>query len=122
MSPRDGLNLNLLASLIALRHLTQDGVENTAVAVVLDLNRRVQANLGLKRRNSSIGGFGLNAHPLQRFDLIVDGDAEGFVPSEAQRFVRFTSLKVRGSTPMPTKFDRWMRSNEVAITALTPRR
>ena len=32
------------------------------------------------------------------------------------------SLKVSGSTPMPTRFERWMRSKLSAITALTPRR
>ena len=27
-----------------------------------------------------------------------------------------------GSTPMPTRFDRWIRSNDSAITAFTPSR
>ena len=31
------------------------------------------------------------------------------------------SLKVSGSTPMPTRFERWMRSKLSAITAFTPR-
>ncbi|MNT58338.1 hypothetical protein D3C72_1957660 [compost metagenome] len=32
------------------------------------------------------------------------------------------SLNCRGSTPMPTRLERWMRSKLSAITALTPSR
>ena len=30
------------------------------------------------------------------------------------------SMNCSGKTPMPTRFERWMRSNDLAMTARTP--
>ena len=50
------------------------------------------------------------------------GDVEALVcrsmPSEATESL---PLNWQGSTPMPTRLERWMRSKLCAITALTPR-
>ncbi|MNV84532.1 hypothetical protein D3C71_1784110 [compost metagenome] len=32
------------------------------------------------------------------------------------------SSKTKGTTPIPTRFERWIRSKDCAMTALTPRR
>ena len=42
------------------------------------------------------------------------------LPSSSSDLRVMPSLKVSGSTPMPTRFERWMRSKLSAITALTP--
>jgi hypothetical protein len=48
------------------------------------------------------------------------GDVERLGAVELQGLAVVPSLNCSGSTPMPTRFERWMRSKLSAITALTP--
>jgi hypothetical protein len=43
-------------------------------------------------------------------------------PSRPRLAADWPSRKQSGSTPMPTRFERWMRSKLSAITAFTPSR
>jgi hypothetical protein len=43
-------------------------------------------------------------------------------PSRPSDWRDCPSANVTGSTPIPTRLERWMRSNDSAITAETPRR
>jgi hypothetical protein len=44
------------------------------------------------------------------------------VALQAERLPALPAWKVSGTTPMPTRFERWMRSKLWAMTARTPRR
>jgi hypothetical protein len=49
--------------------------------------------------------------------LTVEVDVEGLLAVRPRRR-RSPSMKHSGSTPMPTRFERWMRSNDSEMTAL----
>ena len=48
------------------------------------------------------------------------GDGEGLLAGEAQRVAVCPSGNCSGSTPMPIRLERWMRSKDSAMTARTP--
>jgi hypothetical protein len=44
------------------------------------------------------------------------------VPSSPSESALSPAGNCSGTTPMPMRFERWMRSNDSVMTALTPRR
>jgi hypothetical protein len=94
----------------------------SAVAVVLDLVRRIHAALDAGPRHAAIdtGDDHLQLHA--RPQLLDAEDVHRLVAAQAQRLPGFAGRNTSGSTPMPTRFERWMRSKLSTTTAFTPSR
>ena len=82
------LIFNLLDSCGGLSHLTENRVQDAAVAVVFNLHRCIKANLRLERRGGPVASVGRDGHPLKRLNIIAEWDAEGFVAGQPQLLFR----------------------------------
>ncbi len=54
--------------------------------------------------------------------LSVTGMSKVSVPSSPSDVASWPFWKFSGSTPMPTRFERWILSNDLEMTAFTPSR
>ena len=106
---------------LARQHLAEHHLQDAAVPEVLDLGRPVDphGHLELDRRTVL----------LRRRDLrgLLRRDAAGeprianvSVPSRPSEAAESPSAYCSGRMPIPTRFDRWIRSNDSAIAARTP--
>ena len=70
------------------------------------------------------GGGDLGGERLARLEVAREpADGDGLVALQAERLAHDVSpSNTSGTTPMPTRFERWMRSKLWAITARTPSR
>ena len=109
-----------LRGLAASGELPQHVVQNAAVAVVVELLGRVDAQPRLELRRlaalrrarprSTVFGGAASRPTMSNVSLPVSPRLCAFSPS----------LNCSGSTPMPMRLERWMRSKLSAMTALTP--
>jgi hypothetical protein len=68
----------------------------------------------------SVGAGDVDGDHLARAQAGDILDRDRLVPVEAERLRSVPSANCSGSTPMPTRFERWMRSKLSVITARTP--
>ena len=107
--------------------LPQDVGQDAAVLVVVDLDRRVDADAGARTlcvdsvlaadRQSTL--LARSEMPAREAHEIVEGLACRRASASPRSSLRETGS---GSTPMPTRLERWMRSKLCATTAFTPSR
>ena len=104
--------------------LAEHGLQDAAVAVVVEFDRRVDADLGGETRCRAVGAGG--ARPSASAPGCSRRPGRGCRTSP-RRSGRATARSgpcgnSSGSTPMPTRLLRWIRSKLAAITARTPSR
>ena len=82
------------------------------MAVVLDLVRRVDARHGLELLHLPVGRRGAHGDALAGPEAGGEAlDVVGLLPGQAERRARSApGRNCSGSTPMPTRLLRWMRS------------
>ena len=102
--------------------LPQHEGQDPAVPVVVDLDRRVDPEPQGRLRLASVRAADRERDLLPRAEACLRGPrrsnvSEPSIPSDARST---PSGNCRGSTPMPTRFERWMRSKLCATTARTP--
>ena len=73
-------------SISVLQHLPQDGLQDAAVAVVLDLDRRIDAAGGQRTRLSSPSlGRHADLQLLPGLEVVADRDVERLFAGQAER-------------------------------------
>ncbi len=83
---------------------------------VLALARRVEPDAG-----AELLAVGADGH-LARLGVVDPEDRELLAPGEPERLAALAGRNWSGSTPIISRFERWIRSYDSAITARTPSR
>src|SRR6185312_3733383 len=100
------------------REVAQDVVQNAAVLEVLDLLGSIDAAGQGDLLRSAVaamdGHRDVHARPQAALDA---AHVEALVAGEVQRLAGHAVLELQLSTPMPTRFERWMRSKVSHTTA-----
>src|SRR5262245_18877672 len=85
---------------LSLHQLPQHGLEDAAVPVVLDLDRRVEARHRLEAQDRSVLAAGVNRHLLPRLERALDpGDVELLAADEAQALGAAAALVLERQHP-----------------------
>ena len=92
------------------------------MAHVLHLARRVDAAERMELDRAAVRALRDDLDLLPRLEIRRDMHIEGLVALETEALRSWPARKVSGMTPMPTRFERWMRSKLSAITTFTPSR
>ena len=105
------------------RELPQDVVQDAAVAEVFELVERIDAADQRNQLDLAVRRGDLGLHALARLQVAARPCrvrvSSPLRPSDSQVV---SPSKTSGTTPMPTRFERWMRSKLSAMTARTPSR
>src|SRR5690606_19381136 len=107
---------------LALRHPPEHVVEAPAGAQILPLDGAVAPGDGAELDLGPVRLGGGHGDDLARGEVVVHLDVKTSAPSRPKVSALAPSGNCRGRTPIITRFERWIRSNDVAITALTPSR
>ena len=101
--------------------LSQHIMENAAVPEVIQLVFGIYAHFCLE---TALGAVGIDQLPQRQPDAAAGRPLRQIVtvsaPVKVSDFQVTPSANCSGSTPMPTRLERWMRSKLSAITARTP--
>ena len=104
------------------KQLAQHERQDAAVQVVVDFDRSIYSEQQRHPRGGAICADGLPAsRPFAADTSVRPTRSNSSVPSMPSDCHLSVPLNWQGRTPMNTRFERWIRSKLLAMTAFTPR-
>src|SRR5260363_42870 len=89
--------------------------------VVVDFNGRIDSKKQWDFDRSAVNAVNGQRHLLLRLQFRIESiQIETFFAGSPSVCALCSVVNCSGNTPMPTRFERWMRSKLRAMTALTP--